>query len=81
MSYSTWKTKAACKGEPTHKENCNYQRWAAPINECPCDCYEEAIFEAGRVEALSEVEAELERLEKLDEALSNLPIDADELIQ
>jgi len=30
-----------------HRDDCQYRSWQAPINECPCGCYEQALFTAG----------------------------------
>lgn len=41
-----------------HKNSCKYYSRSIPINECPCDCYEEQIFDKGRA-SLEKENAEL----------------------
>ena len=67
MSYQMWKTKAACEGKPEHTPTCNYQKWAAPVSECPCDCYEKAVYEAGRKDMRNEVEATMKELREAND--------------
>lgn len=38
--------------ELTHRAGCEHSNNPAPLNEAPCDCYEEGIFNTGAVAAL-----------------------------